>query len=219
MDGWSVVWYGCAVVCQCRLVGCVMVEPSFVRGHGRRRARRTTVSPTLWTPFPFRPVHAWLVCCWPACVWSVYGQVAAAAGRTPGRGQRRADSTSTAGSRWRLSRNRRRNPPLSPTYAPSSRSTRSGHWRWVGSCSPPSALRRRPGRRTWPWCTRSSVPSAAPLYDVRVTPEGPDPRPTTGPAATTHGRTRTALVPHQPRAGKKRRGGPGTASSHQRAGR
>ena len=56
-----------------------MVEPSFVRRHGRRRARRTTVSPTLWTPFPFRPVHAWLVWCWPACVWSVYGQVAAAA--------------------------------------------------------------------------------------------------------------------------------------------
>ena len=56
-----------------------MVEPSFVRGHRRRRARRTTLSPTLWTPFPFRPVHAWLVWCWPACVWSVYGQVAAAA--------------------------------------------------------------------------------------------------------------------------------------------
>ena len=67
-------------------------------------------------------------------------------------------------------RNRRRKPPLSPTYAPSSRSTRSGHWRWVGSCSPPSALRRRPGRHTRPWCTKSSVPSAAPLYDVRVTP-------------------------------------------------
>ena len=56
-----------------------MVEPSFVHGHGRRRARRTTVSPTLWTPFPFRPVHASLVWCWPACVWSVYGQVAAVA--------------------------------------------------------------------------------------------------------------------------------------------
>ena len=56
-----------------------MVEPSFVRGYGRRQARRTTVSPTLWTPFPFRPVHAWLVWCWPACVWSVYGQVAAVA--------------------------------------------------------------------------------------------------------------------------------------------
>ena len=56
-----------------------MVEPSFVRGHGRRRARRTTVSPTLWTPFPFRHVHAWLVWCWLACVWSVYGQLALAA--------------------------------------------------------------------------------------------------------------------------------------------
>ena len=40
---------------------------------------RTTVWPTRWTLFPFRPVHAWLVWCWPACVWSVYGQVAAAA--------------------------------------------------------------------------------------------------------------------------------------------
>ena len=50
-----------------------------VRGHGHRRAWRTTVLPTRWTPFPFRPVHAWLVWCWPACVWSVYGQVAAAA--------------------------------------------------------------------------------------------------------------------------------------------
>ena len=56
-----------------------MGEPRFVRGHGRRRARRTAVSPTLWTPFLFRPVHAWLVCCWPAWVLSVYGQVAAAA--------------------------------------------------------------------------------------------------------------------------------------------
>ena len=51
----------------------------FVRGHGRRRAWRTTVSPTRWTPFPLRPVHAWPVRCWPACVWSVYGQVVAAA--------------------------------------------------------------------------------------------------------------------------------------------
>ena len=56
-----------------------MVESSFVRGHGRRRARRTTASPTLWTQSLFRPVHAWLVWCWPACVWSVYGQVVAAA--------------------------------------------------------------------------------------------------------------------------------------------
>ena len=37
------------------------------------------MSPTRGTPFPFRPVHAWLVWCCPACVWSVYGQVAAAA--------------------------------------------------------------------------------------------------------------------------------------------
>ena len=50
-----------------------------VCGHGRRRAWRTTVSPTRWTPFPFRPVHAWLVWCWPVCMWSVHGQVAAVA--------------------------------------------------------------------------------------------------------------------------------------------
>ena len=50
-----------------------------VRGYGCRQAWRTTVSPIRWTPFPLRPVHAWLVRCWPACVWSVYGQVAAAA--------------------------------------------------------------------------------------------------------------------------------------------
>ena len=50
-----------------------------VRGYGRRQVWRTTVSPTRWTPFALRPVHAWLVWCWPACVWSVYGQVAAAA--------------------------------------------------------------------------------------------------------------------------------------------
>ena len=50
-----------------------------VRGYGGRRAWLTTVSPTLWTPFPFRPMHAWLVWCWPACVWSVYGHVVAAA--------------------------------------------------------------------------------------------------------------------------------------------
>ena len=83
------------------LVSCVLVCPSVVlcslltlvgrvrngsvavfccvRGYGRWRAWRTTVSPTCWTRFPFRPVHAWLVWCWPACVWSVYGQVAAAA--------------------------------------------------------------------------------------------------------------------------------------------
>ena len=51
----------------------------FVRGYGRWRAWRTTLSPTCWTPFPSRPVHVWLVWCWPACLWSVNGQVAAAA--------------------------------------------------------------------------------------------------------------------------------------------
>ena len=83
------------------LVSCVLVCPSVVlcslstlvgrvrngrvaafccvRGHGRRWALRTMVSPTRWTPFPFGPVHAWLVWCWPAFVWSVYGEVAAAA--------------------------------------------------------------------------------------------------------------------------------------------
>ena len=65
-------------------------------------------------------------------------------------------------------------------------------------------------------CTKSSVPSAAPLYDVWVTPQGPDPRPVTGPAATTHGHTRTARVPHRPPAGKRRCGGPRTASPRQR---
>ena len=51
----------------------------FVRGLSRRRAGRTTVSPTRWTLFSLRPVHAWPVRCWPACMWSVYGQVEAAA--------------------------------------------------------------------------------------------------------------------------------------------
>ena len=50
-----------------------------VRGYGRQRAWQTTVLPTRWTPFPLRPVHAWPVRCLPACMWSVYGQVAAAA--------------------------------------------------------------------------------------------------------------------------------------------
>ena len=51
----------------------------FVRGYGRRRVWRTTVSPTRLTPFLLQRMHAWLVRCWLACVWSVYGQVAAAA--------------------------------------------------------------------------------------------------------------------------------------------
>ena len=50
-----------------------------VRGYGRRRAWRTMVSPTRGTPLPFVPLHAWRVRCWPACVWSVYGRVVAAA--------------------------------------------------------------------------------------------------------------------------------------------
>ena len=50
-----------------------------VRGYAGRRAQRTMVSPTRWTPFPFRPMHAWLVWCWPALVWYVYGHVVAAA--------------------------------------------------------------------------------------------------------------------------------------------
>ena len=50
-----------------------------VRGYGRRWAWRTTVLPPGWAPFPFRPVHALLVRRWPACVWSVYSQVVAAA--------------------------------------------------------------------------------------------------------------------------------------------
>ena len=50
-----------------------------VRGNGGRWAWHTTVLPTRWTPFPFRPMLSWLVWCWPACVWSVYGDVLAAA--------------------------------------------------------------------------------------------------------------------------------------------
>ena len=50
-----------------------------VRGYGRRWAWRTTVLPTRWAPSPFGPMHAWLVRRWSACVWSVYGQVVAAA--------------------------------------------------------------------------------------------------------------------------------------------
>ena len=37
------------------------------------------MSPTRWTPFLFRPMHAWPVWRWPACVWSVYGHLVAAA--------------------------------------------------------------------------------------------------------------------------------------------
>ena len=51
----------------------------FVCWYGRRQTWRIMVWPTRWTLFPFRPVHTSLVQCWPACVWSVDGQVAAAA--------------------------------------------------------------------------------------------------------------------------------------------
>ena len=51
----------------------------FVRGYGRWQTWGIMVWSTRGTPFPFRPVHAWLVQRWPACVWSVDGQVAAAA--------------------------------------------------------------------------------------------------------------------------------------------
>ena len=50
-----------------------------VPGHGGRRAWHTTVSPTRWTPFPYRPMHVQPVWCWPACVWSLYGHAVAAA--------------------------------------------------------------------------------------------------------------------------------------------
>ena len=42
-------------------------------GRGAPRCRQPE------SPFPFGPMHAWLVWCWPACVWSVYGHVVAAA--------------------------------------------------------------------------------------------------------------------------------------------
>ena len=45
---------------------------SCVRGYGCQRVWRIMVSPTHGTPFPSRPLHAWLVWCWPACVRSVY---------------------------------------------------------------------------------------------------------------------------------------------------
>ena len=76
----------CASVVLCSLlplvgrvcIGSVLVF-CCVRGYDRRWAWRITVLPTRWAPFVFRPVHAWLVRRWPACVWSAYGQVVAAA--------------------------------------------------------------------------------------------------------------------------------------------
>ena len=51
----------------------------FACGYGRRRASRTMVLPTRWMPFRFLPLHAWLVWCWPACLWSVDGRVVVSA--------------------------------------------------------------------------------------------------------------------------------------------
>ena len=77
-------------------------------------------------------------------------------------------------------------------------SARSGRWRWAHDCSPPSALRQRPRRHMRPLCTKSSVPSAAPLCGAWETPQGPEPHPATGPTATAHSRTRATRVPHRP---------------------
>ena len=46
-----------------------------VRGYDCGRGWRIMVLPTQPTPFPFRPLHAWLVWCWPACVRSVHCRV------------------------------------------------------------------------------------------------------------------------------------------------
>ena len=44
------------------------------REYGCWRAWRTMVLSVRWKPLPFSAVHAWLVWCWLACVWSVYGR-------------------------------------------------------------------------------------------------------------------------------------------------
>ena len=62
--------------------GCVMVESRcsvlflgmVVGGCGALRCRQP-----IGRLFPLRPVQALPVRCWPACVWSAYGQVVAAA--------------------------------------------------------------------------------------------------------------------------------------------
>ena len=107
-----------------------------------------------------------------------------------------------AGSSWEPSpsSNRRQRPPLRPTCAQSSRSTGSGRWRWASNCSPPSTLRPRPRRHTRPLCTKSSVPSAAPLCDAWETPQSPEPQPATGAAGTTHRHARATRIPHRPSA-------------------
>ena len=50
-----------------------------IHGYGRLRAWRTMVLPTHGTLFLSRPLLAWLVWCWPACMWSVYGWVVVSA--------------------------------------------------------------------------------------------------------------------------------------------
>ena len=47
--------------------------------HGCRRPWCTMVPPTRGTPVPFRPLHARPVWRWPACLWSVSGQVVVSA--------------------------------------------------------------------------------------------------------------------------------------------
>ena len=56
----------------------------------------------------------------------------------------------------------------------------------------------RPRRRTRPWCTKSSVPSAAALCAAWETLQGPEPQPATEPAAARSSRTRAARAPHRP---------------------
>ena len=49
-----------------------------------------------------------------------------------------------------------------------------------------------------PLCTKSSVPSAAPLCDAWEALQGPEPHPANGPAATTDSRKRATQLPHRP---------------------
>ena len=76
--GPSVVW--CSLLTLFARVRCGTVTVfCCVPGHGGRRAWHTTVSPIRWTPFLYRIMHVRPVWCWPVSVWSVYGQVVAAA--------------------------------------------------------------------------------------------------------------------------------------------
>ena len=55
-----------------------------------------------------------------------------------------------------------------------------------------------PRRQARSLCTKSSVPSAAPLCNAWETPQGPEPQPATGPTATKHRHTRATRVLHRP---------------------